>query len=58
MQCDYNYLLDIYDKEISKKVQNKNKLYQFEVHKMANITSIYNDIYNIDVLNIKELYFN
>ena len=46
MQCDYNYLLDIYDKEISKKVQNKNKLYQFEVHKMANITSIYNDINN------------
>ena len=33
-------LLSIYDKEISKNVKNKRKLYNFDVNKMQNISNI------------------
>lgn len=37
-------LINIYEKELCKKVKNKKKLYEFETQKMINICSIINDI--------------
>ena len=44
MKTNFNYLFDIYEKKIRKKVQNKRKIYNFEVNKMANISRVYKDI--------------
>ena len=41
-------ILYVYEKEISKSVKNKKKLYKFEINKMNNINNIYNILNNFD----------
>lgn len=38
---DFNNLLNIYNREIRKNVQNKKKIYEFENHKMENIINLF-----------------
>lgn len=46
-------ILYVYEKEISKSVKNKKKLYKFERNKMININNIYNILNNFDNYFIK-----
>ena len=40
MDININDILDIYEKEISKTVKNKKRIYAFEINKMQNISNI------------------
>ncbi len=48
-EINYQNILDIYENEISKNIKNKNKLFNFEVHKNQNIMDIKNMLLNSDV---------
>ena len=50
-------LLSIYDKEISKNVKNKRKLYNFDVNKMQNISNIKRMLESGNVGTINIIYF-
>ncbi len=51
MKNDLNIanILNIYEKEISKNIKNKKKLYNFEINKMQNITNILNMMKNGEI---------
>ena len=49
MKNDINVanILNIYEKEISKNVKNKKRLFKFEVNKLQNITNIIEMLNNV-----------
>ena len=48
IKVSYKDLLDIYENDLSKKIKNKKKLYNFEKYKMQNITRALNKINDFD----------
>lgn len=42
----YENILYIYEKEISKNIKNKKKVYNFEINKIQNLANIYNMLHN------------